>query len=57
VILVFLTMLVILVLALAVVAFVAFPRNGEKVPAAPWLGTALEKTVRSLPTVSEQQHR
>jgi hypothetical protein len=57
VILVFLTMLAILVLALGVVAFVAFPRNGEKVPAAPWLGSALEKAVRSLPTVSEQQHR
>ena len=55
--LVFLAMFVILGLALAVAAFVAFPRNGEKMPAAPWLGSALEKTVRSLPTVSEQQHR
>jgi hypothetical protein len=57
VLLVFLTMLVILVLALAVVAFVAYPRNGERVPAAPWLGSALEKAVRSLPTVSEHQRR
>ena len=55
--LVFLVMLVILGLALAVAAFVAFPRNGAKMPAAPWLGDALEKTVRCLPTVSEQQHR
>ena len=55
--LVFLTMLVILVLAGAVAAFVAFPRNGAEMPAVPWLGTALEKTVRSLPTLDEQQQR
>ena len=55
--LVFLTMLVILVLAGAVAAFVAYPRNGETLPAAPWLGNALERTVRSLPTLSDHQRR
>jgi len=54
---VFLTMLVILVLAGAVAAFVAYPRNGAEVPAARWLGPALERAVRALPTVSEDRRR
>ena len=54
---VLLAMLVILVLAGAVAAFVAYPRNGENLPAAPWLGDALERTVRSLPTLSDHQRR
>ncbi len=53
--LVLLTMLVILVLAAAVAAFVAFPRNGSDVPAVPWLGAALERTVRALPTLGDDR--
>jgi hypothetical protein len=44
-------MLVILVLAGLVVLYVAFPHRGEKLPAAPWLGTVLRKGVDSAPTI------
>jgi hypothetical protein len=44
-------MLVILALAGIVVLYVAFPHRGEEVPAAPWLGDALRKSVDSAPTL------
>ena len=55
--LVFVAMIVILLLAGSVAAYVAYPRNGEQVPAAPWLGNALERTVRALPTLHGHQQR
>ena len=44
-------MLGILVLAGIVVLYVAFPHRGEDVPAAPWLGTVMRKSVESAPTL------
>ena len=44
-------MLGILVLAGIVVLYVAFPHRGEAVPAAPWIGTALRKSVENAPTL------
>lgn len=43
-------MLAILVLAGGVVAYVAFPSRGEPMPAVPWLGEAMGKARRALPT-------
>lgn len=50
-----LAMLGILVLAGAVVLYVAFPRRGEEVPNAPWVGDALRKGVELLPTLDNQR--
>lgn len=44
-------MIVILVLAGLVLLYVAYPHRGEEVPAAPWLGEALEKAVDAVPTM------
>jgi hypothetical protein len=50
-------MTVILLLAGLVLVYVAFPHRGEKVPAAPWLGEAMQKATASVPTMdSEQDH-
>ncbi|WP_067440599.1 hypothetical protein [Nocardioides jensenii] len=49
-----LMMLVILVLAAAVVLYVAFPHRGEDLPAVPWVGTALRKSVDAMPSLSEE---
>jgi hypothetical protein len=46
-----LTMLAILVLAGAVATYVAFPRRGATTPAVPWVGSALDRAVESLPTL------
>lgn len=54
--LVFLTMLVILATAGAVAAYVAFPRRGEEVPHAAWLGSLLQRGVDALPTLDNQRH-
>jgi hypothetical protein len=43
-------MLAIVVLAAAVVAYVAFPHRGEPMPGVPWLGRAMSRVRRSLPT-------
>jgi hypothetical protein len=48
-------MLVILVLAALVVVYVAFPHRGEDVPAAPWLGDALRRGVKSAPTLDNTE--
>ena len=48
-------MLVVLVLAALVVTFVAYPHRGEEVPAAPWLGDAMNKAVDSLPTLDNTE--
>ena len=46
-----LMMLVILLLAAAVVLYVAYPHRGESVPAAPWLGRALQRGAERLPHI------
>ena len=44
-------MLVILVLAGLVLAYVAYPHRGEEVPAAPWLGDVMKRSVEAAPTL------
>ena len=46
-----LMMLLILLLAAAVVLYVAYPHRGETVPAAPWLGKALQRGAEHLPHI------
>jgi hypothetical protein len=41
-------------LAGTVVVYVAYPRRGEEVPHAPWLGDVLKRGVASLPTIDNQ---
>ena len=52
-----LTMLLILALAGLVVLYVAFPHRGEEVPHTPWVGEAMRKGVKALPTVDNQRER
>ncbi len=49
------TMLLILVLAAAVVVYAAFPHRGLDVPRYPWVGEAMRKAVRSLPTLDNHR--
>ena len=49
-------MLVILALAGLVLLYAAFPHRGEQVPAAPWLGEAMERAAESLPLLPEERH-
>ncbi|MEI5675852.1 MULTISPECIES: hypothetical protein [Nocardioides] len=49
------TMAVILVVAGVVVLYAAYPHRGEKIPAAPWLGDAMTRTVDALPTVAPEE--
>jgi hypothetical protein len=51
---VLLFLLVSLVLAGSVALYVAYPRRGERVPHAPWLGDAMKRGVESLPTLDNQ---
>lgn len=48
-------MVAILLLAAVVMVYVAFPRRGEQVPHAPWVGSAMKKGVERLPTVDNQR--
>jgi hypothetical protein len=50
-----LSMLLILVVAALVAAYVAYPRRGEEVPAVPWVGDALQRSVEALPTLHNQR--
>jgi hypothetical protein len=50
-------MLVVLLLAALVAVYVAFPRRGAEVPAAPWVGDALRRGVAALPTLDNQRPR
>ena len=52
-----LMMLVILLLAGAVVVYVAYPHRGEDVPAAPWVGKALQRGAEALPRIGADSHR
>jgi hypothetical protein len=48
-----LTMLAILVIAGLVMVYVAFPHRGQDVPSAPWVGDAMRKGVKLLPTLDD----
>jgi hypothetical protein len=48
------TMLVILVMAALVLVYAAFPHRGKQVPAAPWLGDAMERASDALPVVEQE---
>jgi hypothetical protein len=50
-----LTMLGIVLLALLVVVYVAYPRRGQAVPNAPWLGEAMRNGVKRLPTLDNRR--
>ena len=50
-----LTILVTVFLAAGVVLYVAFPHRGQDVPHTPWLGAAMRKAVRRLPTLDHQR--
>ena len=54
-----LAMLVIVAVACLVVVYVAYPHRGEEMPSAPWVGTALKRTVDAVPTIpaeGEDEH-
>ncbi len=55
--LILLAMLAILVIAGLVVVYVAFPHRGEEVPNAPWVGEAMKKGVKALPTLDNQREQ
>jgi hypothetical protein len=48
-------MVLILVVAAAVVVYAAFPHRGMDVPRYPWVGEAMRKGVRALPTLDNQR--
>ena len=50
-----LAMLGIVVLAGLVVVYVAYPRRGQAVPNAPWLGRLMRHGVKRLPTLSNRR--
>ena len=56
---VLIAMLGIVVLAALVVVYVAYPHRGQDVPTAPWVGHAMRRGVRALPTLDNQaaEHR
>ena len=45
-------MVLILLLAGAVTIYVAYPHRGERLPLAPWLGTAMSKAVDAAPLIA-----
>ena len=50
-----LSMLVILAVAGLVAAYVAYPRRGQDVPGAPWVGDVLERGVDALPILERER--
>lgn len=46
-----------LLIAAAVAVYVAYPRRGEDVPHAPWLGDAMKRGVDALPTIDNATGR
>lgn len=52
-----LAMLMILIAAGAVVVYVAYPHRDQQVPLAGWLGDAMKRTVRAMPTLQTEQTR
>jgi hypothetical protein len=51
---VLIAMLGIVVLAALVVVYVAYPHRGHDVPTVPWVGRAMRRGVRLLPTLDNQ---
>lgn len=49
-------MLGILVTAGLVVVYVAYPHRGETVPAAPWLGDAMNRAADAAPLIEPEYH-
>jgi hypothetical protein len=49
------TMLVILGLAALVLVYAAFPHRGVDVPAAPWLGQAMERASDAMPVLEADE--
>lgn len=49
-------MLVILAIAGLVVVYVAYPHRGEAVPAAPWLGEAMNRAADAAPLIEPECH-
>ena len=49
-----LVMVVVVVVAGLVVTFAAFPHRGEEVPAAPWLGEAMNRAADAVPTLGSE---
>ena len=49
------TMLVILGLAALVLVYAAFPHRGVDVPAAPWLGQAMERASDAMPLLEADE--
>jgi flagellar basal body-associated protein FliL len=47
-------MIVILLLAGLVVAYVAYPHRGEDLPAAPWLGDAMNRAADAAPLIETE---
>ena len=41
----------------AVAVYVAYPRRGQQVPHAPWLGELMKRGVASLPTIDNHPRR
>ncbi|WP_395694224.1 hypothetical protein [Nocardioides sp.] len=48
-------MLVILVVAGLVVVYAAYPQRGEEVPAAPWLGRAMNRAADAAPVLGPDE--
>jgi hypothetical protein len=51
---VLLAMLLIVALAAVIVVYVAFPHRGEELPGAAWLGEAMRKGIKAIPTLREE---
>ena len=49
-------LLLALVLAAVVMVYAAYPYRGEQTPVTPRLGNAMQRGVRSLPTVNRDEH-
>lgn len=54
---IFLAMLLIMATAGVIFLYVAFPHRGEEIPHTPWVGTALRKGVKKLPTLDNQRQQ
>ena len=50
-----LAVLLSLVVSAAVALYVAYPYRGERMPVAPWLGTAMERAVDAAPVIEADE--
>lgn len=51
------TMIAILVICAGVGLYVAYPHRGQAVPAAPWLGEAMQRAADAVPTLDAEDDR